>query len=89
MESDALSDAQKAKEALREAWRKNGFYAQGAAKLQEERIEEDIAIGEDAYRICRSVRKYVPFIEAGAMTLAEAITIEAQKPQKSKDEKKS
>lgn len=42
------------------------------------KLYEDIQIQKDAYALARSIRKYAPFIEVGAMTIAEAISCETQ-----------
>lgn len=42
------------------------------------KLNEDIDVQKAAYALARSIRKYTPFIEVEAMTIAEAISCETQ-----------
>lgn len=74
MERDAIENWAEAETAVRAGWRKYSSYDWEMKKL-----EEDLQIQKDAYALSRSIRKYAPFIETGAMTIAEAISCEIQR----------
>lgn len=74
MEHDAIENWLEADKAVKAGWKNPNVN-----HWQQGKLDEDLQIQKDAYALSRSIRKYAPFIETGAMTIAEAISCEIQK----------
>lgn len=79
MERDAIENWAEAETAVHAGFPRAGLKRYSNYDWEMKKLKEDLQIQKDAYALSRSIRKYAPFIESGAMTIAEAISCEIQR----------